>query len=481
MSEHGVGMDQNTEDAKIESLRKYKELLDEGIISEQEFEQKKAELLGTATPSGNTSSDSERSFVEKKKEEEENKKEDTYNKALKLSEKRTAASLKEAISLFESIDGWKDSEEKIESIKRELPAIEEAEQKKAEEMKVLKAEKAKKRKKVLKRVLAALVVIIAIIVVIGMINNATKPDLSEEGKMTKHTIHSMNYEVPDTWAEESNNETLQRYIMKEDDEIVGVLDIEYKGESDLNGDAAYDDSHNMADVSDLIEGASGNYQDVEAGTSHFEVSVYAVEGEVKGESEILSLVADSFDVDGYKNPRKLEKVSVKYDGETKAGTVINESNSGLTVVAKYDTGASTGTMTPEYSVDPVTLKAGETSTVKVDVEGKTYKVDVTCSTMTKAQFKAKCKHMNYKNQLRKESKGAYITFSGKVLQDCGDGMFRISGDGDYGDVYMVVTDANIVEDDHVTVYGITSGIYEYETVMGANQKVPSVVAKYVDR
>ena len=102
--------------------------------------------------------------------------------------------------------------------------------------------------------------------------------------------------------------------------------------------------------------------------------------------------------------------------------------------------------------------------------------------MSEAQYKAKCVARDYKSQLRSESYDVYIKIYGQVLQDCGSGYFRISSSGGYDNVYMVYApDSDIVEDDWVTVYGVTDGIYTYETVMGATKKIPSIDAKYVDR
>ena len=107
---------------------------------------------------------------------------------------------------------------------------------------------------------------------------------------------------------------------------------------------------------------------------------------------------------------------------------------------------------------------------------------ITCTDMTKEQYKAKCVNRNYKNQLREASYGEYIKIYGQVLQDCGYGTYRISSSGGYDDVYMVYAlDSDIVEDDWVTVYGVTKGIYEYETVLGASKKIPAINAKYVER
>ena len=101
--------------------------------------------------------------------------------------------------------------------------------------------------------------------------------------------------------------------------------------------------------------------------------------------------------------------------------------------------------------------------------------------MSKAQYKDKCTTRSYKELLRNASYGEYTKIYGKVLQDCGSGYYRISSGGSsWDDVYMVSTSEKLVEDDWVNCYGMTGGIYEYTTVMGASQKVPMLYADYVD-
>gem|GEM_PF-6836755 len=177
--------------------------------------------------------------------------------------------------------------------------------------------------------------------------------------------------------------------------------------------------------------------------------------------------------------RKPEKISAKYSGSTKAGETISTED--ITVNVEFDTGEKEEV--EDFKIENgVTLKAGETSVVKITYGGLTYDLKVECTTLSESQYKDKCKSRNYKNQLREESFDEHIKIYGQVLQDCGDGYYRISSSGDYDDVYMVYAPkSDIVEDDHCTVYGVTAGIYEYETVMGASQKIPQINAKYVDR
>ena len=179
--------------------------------------------------------------------------------------------------------------------------------------------------------------------------------------------------------------------------------------------------------------------------------------------------------------RKPIKLTASYSGSTKAGTEIAQGSEDVTVKVEYDTGDKEDVT--DWKIDKkIKLKAGETSTAKISAHGLTCDLKVECTTLSKEQYKAKCESRNYKNQLREASYGRYIKIYGQVLQDCGLGYYRISSSGGYDDVYMVYApDSDIVEDDWCTVYGQTAGIYTYETVMGATQKVPEIEAKYVDR
>ena len=179
--------------------------------------------------------------------------------------------------------------------------------------------------------------------------------------------------------------------------------------------------------------------------------------------------------------RKPVKLTASYSGATSAGTVIETGSEDVAVEVEYDTGDKEAVT--DWTIDKtIKLKAGETSTAKISANGLTCDLKVECTTLSKEQYKAKCENRNYKNQLREESFDKYIKIYGKVLQDCGAGYYRISSKGGYDDVYMVYApDSDIVEDDWCTVYGKTAGIYAYETVMGATQKVPKIIAKYVDR
>lgn len=77
--------------------------------------------------------------------------------------------------------------------------------------------------------------------------------------------------------------------------------------------------------------------------------------------------------------------------------------------------------------------------------------------------------------------GTMVKFSGTVLQVMEDDdyvIFRIATDGGYDDVVYAVYPIpdnykRFLEDDKVQVYGISTGVYTYETVMGSEVTIPA--------
>jgi len=468
-------------------LEEYQQLLDEGLITLQEFDAMKDKIAVKDSEVNNAKTE-KRNQQEKINEIDEEKKKDAiYTEALKKLELKTSRMHSEAIKELESLEDWKNAAAVIEKSKVELAEIKKAEEEKHKEEQRIKQEKKKKLWKRLKIGGCICAGLILLFIIIDAISYATLPDLNNFEETQQKTIHNMDYKIPDSWEadEDVETETFQRYIKNEDGAALAVLEILYTGEVDLAGEAAYNTEHQMSeDIYDIMPSeCEAVYYEVTTDTSVFEVTIYYVEGTVKGESEVLDYVVSSFDIDGYKNPRKSLGITAKYTGGTKAGTKIDSDCEDISVVETFDTGVAEGEIEQSWTIEkPVTLKAGETSSVVLHIGEKEKNLKVECTTLSKEQYKAKCENRNYKNQLRKASYGKYIKISGQVLQDCGYGYYRISSSGGYDDVYMVyTTNSDIVEDDWVTVYGVTDGIYSYETVLGATQKVPSIDAKYVER
>lgn len=187
----------------------------------------------------------------------------------------------------------------------------------------------------------------------------------------------------------------------------------------------------------------------------------------------------------------VKSIKATYNGSTKSGTVI-DSNSNITVTAKYDDGSSNDV--DDWVVkSSKTLKAGKTAKVKIIYENASTTLSVKCTSKTKAQkkaeYKQKCKTVGYKSVARNPEKyeGKKIKISGKVLQvsegDYGINTLRVATSGGYDNVYLVSYDSsdlsqNIIEDDQVTIWGECTGTTSYTTVMGASLTIPSMDAKY---
>lgn len=79
--------------------------------------------------------------------------------------------------------------------------------------------------------------------------------------------------------------------------------------------------------------------------------------------------------------------------------------------------------------------------------------------------------------------GEYVRFNGKVVQvmeNKGYNQYRFAVDDDYDKMILIeidenLLDSNILEDDYITIEGISSGNITYTTVMGAEQTIPSVI------
>lgn len=82
-----------------------------------------------------------------------------------------------------------------------------------------------------------------------------------------------------------------------------------------------------------------------------------------------------------------------------------------------------------------------------------------------------------------------VKFSGEVVQVMEDGDsigIRLAVDGDYDNIILGTFDSSIIserilEDDYITVYGLSSGIYTYESTMGASISVPSMTIDKISR
>jgi hypothetical protein len=190
--------------------------------------------------------------------------------------------------------------------------------------------------------------------------------------------------------------------------------------------------------------------------------------------------------------RTLTSIEASYDGDTEEGTVLDASNKGIHVKAVYKNGKKE-TVTDYKIKDSATLSAGKTSTVVVEYENLTCDLSVECTTIDPEIFKAECKSIAYDDLARNPEsyKGEKVVFTGKVVQtmeQSGVGVLRVNvtktrfGYDDTVYVLYTVDSSNrILEDDIVTLYGYSMGLYTYETVLGASVTIPEILVSYVER
>lgn len=74
--------------------------------------------------------------------------------------------------------------------------------------------------------------------------------------------------------------------------------------------------------------------------------------------------------------------------------------------------------------------------------------------------------------------GCAIKCSGEVIQE-GDGWYRVALGNDYDHIAVVdyiigEGEDRIMEDDHITIYGVCQGLETYETILGEEVTVPEI-------
>ena len=75
----------------------------------------------------------------------------------------------------------------------------------------------------------------------------------------------------------------------------------------------------------------------------------------------------------------------------------------------------------------------------------------------------------------------------QVLEGSGkNNQIRLAVNDDYGDILFCEYNKNIVssrilEDDHITVYGTSYGLYSYTSTMGSTITIPSAILDKIDQ
>lgn len=86
-------------------------------------------------------------------------------------------------------------------------------------------------------------------------------------------------------------------------------------------------------------------------------------------------------------------------------------------------------------------------------------------------------------------KGKKVKFNGKVVQVIeGDGRvnIRLAVNDDYDTILFCeytsdIVSSRVLEDDHITIYGVSYGLYSYKSTMGGTITIPSVVVDKIDQ
>lgn len=86
-------------------------------------------------------------------------------------------------------------------------------------------------------------------------------------------------------------------------------------------------------------------------------------------------------------------------------------------------------------------------------------------------------------------KGKKVKFSGKVIQVIeGDGRvnIRLAVNDDYDTVLFCeyesgIVSSRVLDDDHITIYGTSYGLYSYKSTMGGTITIPAVVVDKIDQ
>lgn len=96
------------------------------------------------------------------------------------------------------------------------------------------------------------------------------------------------------------------------------------------------------------------------------------------------------------------------------------------------------------------------------------------------------------NQLARtpdDYKGKKVKFSGKVIQVIeGDGRvnIRLAVNDDYDTILFCeyesgIVSSRVLDDDHITIYGTSYGLYSYQSTMGGTITIPAVVIDKIDQ
>lgn len=193
-------------------------------------------------------------------------------------------------------------------------------------------------------------------------------------------------------------------------------------------------------------------------------------------------------------PKKIEKITAIYTGSKAAGTILNNSNTGISVMAHYNDG-TTHTIIGWTIDEEQRLVDGEESTINIRYEEQECTLTVKCPE-TKEGFILKCQDISYELLARQPDayKGTKVHFYGKVYQVMEKEEYVLLGimgfnpsSRQYGDFTDDIVgyytyqegESKLLEGDLVDIYGIYEGTREYDKVIGGSESIPTITIKYL--
>lgn len=175
----------------------------------------------------------------------------------------------------------------------------------------------------------------------------------------------------------------------------------------------------------------------------------------KGDKKTINTSADGLKstkvTEEAKMPEKqLTSITASYSGDTTEGIEINNSSQ-ITATATYADG-SVEVVSGWSIANPSTLVAEQTSSYEVSYNGLSCNVDITCTTLTEATYKAQCQSVEYGvfGYNANSYKDKYVKFTGKII--------KILEDEDNG----VLLRVNVTKDENGTWRNTMLASYTYK-------------------
>ncbi|MBP5361925.1 MAG: zinc ribbon domain-containing protein [Ruminococcus sp.] len=152
-------------------------------------------------------------------------------------------------------------------------------------------------------------------------------------------------------------------------------------------------------------------------------------------------------------------------------------------------GSGCGTVVFVGIVAAIGLSIVVVKSVEPKTPASSTRTETEVNQVSESDYKASCKNVSYEEIARAKDglKGEKLTFTGKIIQAT-SGLYRMEvAQGQYGsdDVIIFNIDEstlseNILEDDMVTIWGESTGLYTYKTVLGNEITVPKLNAVYIE-